>query len=484
MIVTNELYIQRTFSKCVKFRGYAQIGSALALCFFINSCAMVGPEHSAPEMESAKKFKGFNPDYSSRISKSWWRTFGDSQLNSLMADLEKGNFDLRAAEGRRNQAYAALGIDRSMLYPQISSNASASRNRSTESDRDIVPGGMRTYYNDYRVSMSLGYEIDLWGRVRRIVEAGQANVSAAEISVDQVKLSLQAQLASSYFALRFIDSESAVLEQALTTRQESLNLARELLKAGRSSEVDVARAEAELARAKAQLVSIQSPRASLENAVAVLSGKNASNFSVPKKPFNQNAPSVSAGTPIELLGRRPDVFIAERKLAASSAEIGIATAQFYPKISLIGSSGFSSIKSSDFLQYSSSEFAIGPEIELPVFEGWKNKSTLALAKANHEEALANYQQTVLVAFADVENALAARRSAINEISAHQESVNASNKSFELSNTRYREGFSSYIEVIDSQREMLDAQLSEVQARGRSFAATVQLMQALGGGFSK
>lgn len=445
---------------------------------------MVGPEHSIPEIESAKKFKNFNPDYTARISKNWWRTFGDSELNSLMTNLENGNFDLRAAEGRRNQAYAALSIDRSLLYPQVLSGASASRNRGSESDRGGMAGGMQTYYNDYRVSMSLGYEIDLWGRVRRIVEAGQANANVAEISVNQVKLSLQAQLASSYLALRFIDSESAVLEQALTTRKESLDLARDLFNAGKSSEVDVARAEAELASAKAQLVSLQGPRAALENAIAVLTGRNASNFSIAKKTITRNAPSVSAGTPVELLGRRPDVFMAERKLAASSAEIGVATANFYPKISLIGSGGLSSVKSSDFLKYSSSEFSIGPEVDLPIFQGLRRKADLELAKATHEEALANYQQTVLVAFADVENALASRRAAINEIAAQQDSVAASKKAFDLSNARYREGVASYLEVIDSQREMLNAQLNEVQARGRSFAATVQLMQALGGGFSK
>lgn len=444
---------------------------------------MVGPDHNVPEMESAKKFKSFNPDYASRVSKNWWRTFGDSQLNSLMADLEKGNFDLRAAESRRNQAYAALGIDRSLLLPQVRTEGSAARNRESESNR-AGPGVMDSYYNDYRVSMNLGYEIDLWGRVRRIVEAGKANASAAEISVDQVKLSLQSQLATNYFALRFIDSESHVLEQAMKTRVESLELARDLFEAGRSSEVDVARAEAELASAKAQLVSLQGPRAALENAIAVLAGKNASSFTITPKPITNNPPTVSAGSPVELLGRRPDVFFAERSLAASSAEIGIATAGFYPKISLIGSGGFAAINSSDFLKYSSREFSIGPEIELPLFQGTRRKSDLALAKAKHEEALANYQQTVLMAFADVENALAARRSALNEIQAQEESLKASKKAFELSNSRYKEGVASYLEVIDSHREMLNAERSAVQARGRSFAATVQLMQALGGGFTK
>jgi multidrug efflux system outer membrane protein len=263
-----------------------------------------------------------------------------------------------------------------------------------------------------------------------------------------------------------------------------LDLTRELSTAGKSNELDVAKAEAELANAKAQLVSLQGPRATLENAIAVLLGKNASNFSIPQKTISRGAPSVSAGTPVELLGRRPDVFIAERKLAASSAEIGIAKADFYPKISLIGSGGFASIKSSEFLKHSSREFSIGPDVELPLFQGFRLKSNLTRSKANHEEALANYQQIVLMAFADVENALAARRAAVNEIAARKESVAASKKAFELSSSRYREGAASYLDVVDSQRELLGAQLNEVQARGRSYAATVQLMQALGGGFSK
>jgi multidrug efflux system outer membrane protein len=454
-----------------------------ALALLLGSCAMVGPDHSVPETESAKKFKSFNADYATRVSRNWWQTFGDSRLNSLMSDLEHGNFDLRAAESRRNQAFAALGIDRSLLLPQVRTEGSATRNRESESNR-AGPGVMESYYDDYRVSMSLGYEIDLWGRVRRIVEAGKANAGAAEISVDQVKLSLQSQLATNYFALRFIDSEAHVLEQAMKTRIESLDLARNLFEAGRSSEADVARAEAELANAKAQLVSLQGPRAALENAIAVLAGKNASSFTIAPKVITDNPPSVSAGSPVELLGRRPDVFFAERSLAASSAEIGIATAGFYPKISLIGSGGFAAVNASDFLKYSSRQFSIGPEIELPLFQGARRKSDLALAKAKHEEALANYQQTVLMAFADVENALATRRAALNEIHAQEESLKASKKTYELSNSRYKEGVSSYLEVIDSHREMLNAERGAVQARGRSFAATIQLMQSLGGGFSK
>lgn len=467
----------------MKLHFIDRIGPGTALVLLLGSCKMLGPEHSVPETESAVAYKIHSSAYESRMSKNGWRMFGDPKLDSLMALLEKGNFDLRAAEGRRNQAYAALGIDRTKLYPEVLSGAEATRHRNSENANGGSGGPMSTYYNEYNVSMALGYEMDLWGRVRRIVEAGKANATAAEISVDQVRLSLQAQLANNYFALRFLDSEAEVLQQTLKTRRESLKLANDLFQSGKSGELDLARAEAQLASAQAQLVSLQGPRANLENAIAILVGKNASNFEISPEVINRKAPSLSAGVPAELLGRRPDVFVAERNLAASSAEIGIKEAGFYPKFLLIGTGGFSSINSSNFLKYSSNEFAIGPDIELPLFQGMRRKSDLALAKARHEEALANYQQTVLGAFADVENALATRKAAINEITAQQESVAASEKALKLSDARYREGVSSYLEVIDSQRELLNAQRNEVQARGRSFAATVQLMQALGGGFS-
>jgi outer membrane protein, multidrug efflux system len=456
--------------------------TAASMGLLLCSCKLVGPDHSVPDSEGASAYKNASGEFSARMDKRWWRTFGDGKLNSLMADLEKGNFDLRAAEARRNQAYAALGVDRSQLAPQFSSNSTATRNRSSENARGGDGGGsMETYYSQYQVGMSLGYEVDLWGRVRRVVESGTANAAAAEVSVDQVKLSLQAQLARSYFALRFLDTEAAVLNEALGTRQESLDLAKNRFEGGKTSELDVARAESELAATRAQLVSIQSPRASLENAIAVLAGKNASNFSISPEPIAGNAPQIPAGSPAQLLGRRPDVFVAERKLASSSAEIGVAEAAFYPRISLIGSGAVSSVNSSDFIKWSSSEFSIGPQVDLPLFQGLRRKADFALAKAQHEEALASYQQTVLTAFADVENALAARRAANNEIAAQADSVRASQKSFDLSSARYKEGVSSYLDVVDSQRELLNSKRSEVQARGRSFEATVLLIQALGGG---
>ncbi len=453
---------------------------------------MVGPDHSIPESEGAASFKGGSADYSTRLSRNWWKIFGDGKLNSLMAELQSGNFDLRSAEARRNQAYAALGVSRSLIYPQVFSDGSVTRNRVTESDRFGGSGNNRSggggnssnYFTNYQIGMQLGYEVDLWGRVRRIVEASRAEATAAELSVDQVRLSLQAQLARSYFAMRFIDSEAHVLEQALETRQETLDLASDRFEGGATSELDVAQAESELAVTRAQLVALEAPRAALENAVAILSGRNPSNFNLSTGAFDRPAPRVSAGSPASLLGRRPDVFIAERNLAATSARIGVAEADFFPRVSLIGSGSLSSVDSSDFLDWSSRQFTIGPQVDLPLFQGLRRKADFELAKQKHEEALADYQQTVLRAFGDVENALAARRGSNKEINAQQASVDAAKRSFDLSEIRYKEGVSSYLEVVDSQRELLNARRLEVQARGRSYEATVQLIQSLGGGFSK
>lgn len=461
--------------------------ACLAAGLLFTSCKLVGPDFFMPESESAGSYKNASSEYASRLSKNWWTVFGDSKLNSLMTDLNQGNFDLRAAEARRNQAYAALGVDRSLLAPQVLSGAAVNRNRVTESDRfggGGGGGGGANYFTNYRASMSLGYELDLWGRVRRIVEAGQANADAAEVSVDQVRLSLQAQLARNYFAMRFLDTEAAVLNQALESRQQTLGLTKDRFEGGKTSELDVARAESELASTRAQLVSLQGPRAQLENAIAVLIGRNASNFSLPQAEITRSAPGVPAGSPASLLGRRPDVFVAERNLAASSARIGVAQADFYPRVSLIGTGGFASVDSSGFLKWSSREFGIGPQVDLPLFQGLRRKADLAKAKAQYDEALASYQQTVLTAYADVNNALASRRGAINEVAAQLDSVKANQKSVDLSSIRYKEGVSSYLDVVDSERELLNARRSEVQARGRSFAATVELMQALGGGFQK
>lgn len=468
--------------------SFSSIASGLVL-LSLASCKLVGPNHSIPESEGASSFKGGSSDYATRLSRNWWKIFGDGKLNSLMAGLQSGNFDLRAAEARRNQAYAALGVSRSLLYPQVLSNGSVTRNRVTESDRfdgggNGGGGSAGSYFTNYQVGMQLGYEVDLWGRVRRIVEASRAEATAAELSVDQVRLSLQAQLARSYFAMRFIDSEAAVLRQALGTRQETLDLASDRFEGGATSELDVAQAESELATTRAQLVALEAPRAALENAVAILAGRNPANFNLPSYPFGKTAPGVSAGSPARLLGRRPDVFIAERNLAATSARIGVAEADFYPRVSLLGSGGLSAVDSSDFLKWSSREFSIGPQVDLPLFQGLRRKADFQLAKAQHEEALATYQQTVLQAFGDVENALAAKRGAAKEIAAQQTSVAAARRSFDLSDIRYKEGVSSYLEVVDSQRELLNARRLEVQARGRSYEATVQLIQALGGGFSK
>ncbi|MFD2256079.1 efflux transporter outer membrane subunit [Luteolibacter algae] len=454
------------------------------LALTLSSCKLVGPDHSVPSSETAASYKNGSNDFSKRLSTNWWKVFGDSKLNSLMGNLQSGNFDLRAAEARRNQAYAVLGVNRSELFPNISAQGSAQRSRSSENDRAGSFGGAQSYYNQYNIGASLGYEIDLWGRVRRLVESGQANAAAAEVSVDQVRLSLQAQLARNYFAMRFLDSEIEVLREALDTRNETLALATDRFKGGKTSELDVARAESELASTRAQLVSLEAPRASLENSIAILVGRNASNFSIAPSAIKGGAPRVPAGSPAQLLGRRPDVFVAERRLAASSAEIGVAQAEFFPKISLIGSGGVSSVNSSNFLNWSSSAFSVGPQVDLPVFQGFRRKANVELAVARHEEALAGYQQTVLTAFADVENALASRRGADKEISAQADSIKAARKSFDLSDARYKEGVSSYLDVVDSQRELLNARRTEVQARGRAFEATVQLIQALGGGFSR
>ena len=355
------------------------------------------------------------------------------------------------------------------------------RNRTSEND--LFGSAFRQISTTYQTSAVFGYEIDLWGRVRRAVEAARADADAAEINIEDVRLSLQAQLAQNYFSLRFIDSEAAVVREAVEARKDTLKLARGRFEGGSTSEVDVARAETELETTKAGLVALEAPRARLENAIAVLAGKNPSSFSIASGTIDKLPPRIPSGIPAELLDRRPDVLAAERTLAASNARIGVAQADFLPRISLTGSGGLSSISTSDFLEYSSRKFSIGPEVSLPIFRGGILRISEARARYEHEEALANYEKAVLNAFADVETSLAARSSADREVAAFEKAVVAAGKSFELSDFRYQEGLTSYLEVLDSQRERLNAERTQVQALGRSYEATVLLIQALGGSFN-
>jgi len=453
----------------------------VSCAFLAVGCAPTGPDYKRPEFQPSANYKN-STNSALGVSSSWWRSFRDAKLNSLQSALLAQNLDLAAAYARRQQSLARLGVAKADRFPQVSANGGVSRNKGTRNGN----GGnqMSEYYDQYQIGANLAYEIDLWGRVRRLVEAGKADASAADFAVQDVRVALQTQLARQYFALRFLDAEMATLEGAVKTRKDNLKITDDRFAAGLASELDSARAKSELANARAELLSLKGPRAQLENSIAVLIGRQASNFRISRRSYSGYLPRIPSGLPSALLYRRPDVAVAERRVASATARIGVAQAERFPKISLTGSGGSSSVSSSKFLDWSSQFYSVGPTVSVPLFQGGRIKSGILLSKAQRAEALANYQKTTLSAIADVESSLANLRALRTEASARKQSVDFTSRTYELSVLRYQEGVTSYLDVADAQRERLNAKRSAVRTRGRQFEATVQLIQALGGGFTK
>jgi multidrug efflux system outer membrane protein len=452
--------------------------------FFVVSCASFkqsSSDYTRPEFQPAANYKSATST-DLGVTTQWWKSFQDAKLNSLQSELLAQNLDLAAAYARRQQALARLGISSSNLFPEGAASSSANREKATQNG---LGGGFLGEYSDqYNLGANLSYEIDLWGRVRDLINANIADAEAANYAISDVRVTLQTQLARQYFALRFLDAEISTLKSAVKTRQENVKITTERLEEGLTSELDSARANSELANARAELLSLKGPRAQLENSIAVLLGRQASKFKISPIDYTGNLPSIPAGVPAALLYRRPDLAVAERKVAVASALIGVADKERYPKISLTGNAGFSSVSTSRFLQWSSAFYSIGPSATVPLFQGKRIKSNILLTQAQRAEALTSFQKTALNAMADVESALANLSALREESAARKTSVDAASRTYELSSLRYQEGVTSYLDVADAERERLTAQRSAVRTRGQQFTATVQLIQALGGGFRK
>lgn len=428
----------------------------------------------------------------------WWRLFHDEKLNSLASRIDSENFQLRAGLARIEQAYAVLGISRSELFPYLNGDGSVKRIRVSENQvgqggnqntggvfgAGGGRGGFENPYTQYRAALAATWEIDLWGRVRNAVRGAQADTVEIEKLTEDLRLSLQSQLAQNYFALRFLDEEKRVLREALSTRRENLELATDRFEGGRTGELDVARAETELASTRADLARLDAPRTRLENAIAVLVGEPASNFDISPSPLDFRLPTIKTGVPMTVLANRPDVAAAIARLASTTARIGVAKAEFFPRVDLIATGGLSSVDSSDFFDWSSRTFTIGPEVTVPIFQGGRLRANLQRARAEQAEALADYQQTVVDALREVEDVLADLAALRAERSAQLQAVSASEKAVSLSNRRYEEGLVSSIEVIDAVREQLNAERRAVQIRSSQYEATVRLIQVIGGGMEE
>ena len=411
----------------------------------------------------------------------WWSMFGDADLDALEAQVTDANQSLKAALARLEEARAQTRIARASWFPTITAQAAATRGETSVYAPTYTPGPTRTG-NNFIVGGDLSYEVDLFGRISSTVAGARASEQASAGDVAALDLSLHAELASDYFALRGLDIEQELLDHTVADYAKALQLTQNLYTGGAAaiSDVDQAQAQLELARTQAEDTRLR--RAQTEHAIAVLLGREASAFSLSARTGEgfHALPGITPGLPSQLLERRPDVAAAERRVAAANAGIGVARAAYFPMLNLLGSLGAQSLSTGSLLSAPAQYWSIGPQALLTVFDGGLHAAQSAQAHATYDEQVADYRGTVLSAFQDVEDNLAALRQLKLESVSQAAAVTATQGALDQANLRYKGGIVTYLEVVSTENAALSARLTAADIEIRRATATVLLVKALGG----
>ena len=462
--------------------GMFASGAVLAL---LGGCT-VGPNYVRPAAPATAAFKeagDWKPAQpNDAVSRGkWWEIFGDARLNALAAEVDVSNETVRIAQARLRQAEAVVEQSRAGLWPTLAVSATATRSRSPNvagaSGNSPVP------VNVYNLPLTASWAPDLWGSVRRAIEGNVANAQASAATLANVRLLAQSQLAIAYFQLRVLDTRRHLLDTSVAAYQRSLDLTRNRYNAGVAARVDVVQAETQLKSTRAQSIDVGVQRAQLEHAIAILVGKPPAELSIAAEPLQIAIPQIPAGMPSQLLERRPDIAAAERQMAAANAQIGVAKAAFFPALTLSASTGFRSNSFADWLTIPSRFWSVGPALAETLFDGGLRRAVSKQAQAAYDVNVSIYRQTVLGAFKEVEDNLAALRILEEEARAQDDAVLASRQSTELTINQYKAGTVSYLNVVTVQATLLGNEASAVNVLGQRLVAAVTLVQALGGGWN-
>ncbi|MEW7848905.1 efflux transporter outer membrane subunit [Massilia aurea] len=466
---------------------------AIAISTLFAGCTTLGPDFKAPPAPADAAFRHVDAGTNAaHLPATWWQVFGDATLDALETRALRDNPGVEAAAQRLLQAQAQLGVVRAGQLPSVSVGAGVSNARtSSETSQGLALGGRSIEGNNYSVAASFSYELDLWGRVRRIVEASDAQALAAQIDRDGVLLMLSGQVASNYWQLRGLDAELAILRDALATRRESQDLIEARFNAGLSNELDVSRTRIERANAEADLHEVQRQRNLVEHALATLVGASPTApllaAQLPDSPAAAlpQPPAIPVGLPASLVGQRPDLAASVAQLKAANAQIGVAEGAFYPALSLTGNFGYASQSLNDLASGGARQFSAGPlALSLPIFDGGRNRANLALAQARYDEARANHDTRLLTALREVEDALSDVEQRHKQGDVQAQSQQAAARALLVAQARYERGVSTYLDVTDAQRSTLAADRAAAQIRTQRLLATVAVARALGGGWEQ
>jgi NodT family efflux transporter outer membrane factor (OMF) lipoprotein len=412
----------------------------------------------------------------------WWESFHDTELSLLETRVSSANPDIKAAFARMQEARAAARSNRADYFPTLSATGSPTTDRDSL-NKPYFPSTDNPRYHDDVLGVDLSYELDVWGRIRNEVSAGNALSAASAADLATLDLSTHAELATDYFALRGADAEQDLLDATVAVYQQAQELTHDLYVGGGASEADMALAQLQLQNAITQATDIRIRRAQLEHAIAVLVGQSASTFTITSvKDFAPTPPSLAVGLPSTLLERRPDIASAERRVAAANADIGIARAAFFPVFGLGAVAGYESTSIANWITAPSLFWSIGPTAALTLFDGGRRHALSDAARAAYDEAAANYRHSVLVAYQEVEDNLAALRDLEQEAHSTTAAHTAAQHALIQANHRYEGGIASYFDVVTAQNAALQSQLATTDVQVRRMEASVLLVKALGGGW--
>ena len=458
-----------------------KLAALMILLTSVSACT-VGPDYVKPAVDIPEDWRYTIEDASGTVNTRWWEQFNDPVLDALINEALVNNKDVRIAAARVEEYAARVDITRSGFYPQIGYDGAASRNSTSEDAASALPAGTPRINNSYLAAVNVGWEVDIWGRIRRATEASRAQLLAAEEVRRSVILTLVSSVASSYINLRNLDRQLEIAMRTLESRGKSVELFEIKFEGGVVSELEVAQIRSEYEQAAVTIPSLERQIALQENALSILLGHNPGDIPRGKTIDKLALPQVPEGLPSELLERRPDIQRAEQELVAANAQIGVARSQYFPTISLSGLFGYASAELSDLLQGSSEIWGIGADALGPIFTGGRVSSQVRAAEAVQRQALVSYAQTVQGAFREVDDALISSVKRREELAAQGRRVAALQRYARFAQIRYDEGEVSYIEVLDSERRLFDAELLYTQSMDEVYSSLVNLYKAMGGGW--
>jgi len=461
-------------------------GAVLVAAATLGGCALA-PPLKIPDVPTAAAYKEAGPWIAAQPADGlprgeWWKEYRDPELDALQTQLIAHSPDLAAALARYEQASAYADQIRSGLFPSLALGADTERD-GLSNMRPLRPADSANNYNSFTVGAQANYELDLWGRIRNEVTAARAQAQADQADLESARLSLQAQLADDYIVLRGLDQQIALLKETVNAYEKALALTQARHAGGIAAGLDVARAQTQLDTSRSLAEQTLALRAVSEHAIAALIGESASEFSIAPRLTALALPQVPAGVPSTLVQRRPDIAAAQRRIAASNANVGVARAAFFPSVTLSAALGYQSTQVGSWMTAPNAFWSIGPSLLLSVFDAGKRKAQVAQAQAALAESGSLYRGVVLTAFEQVEDSLALTHHYRIAATEEHSAVTAARRSLDLSLTEYREGAASYLDVVTSQTVTLQTELTALDLDTRELRASVQLIRALGGGWT-